>query len=380
MYSRVTRDIEITVLPEFVPERSDEEHGQFFWAYTVEIANQGQTVVQVTHRHWKITDANGRQEEVKGKGIVGEQPVLKPGEIFRYTSGWPAADTVGLHGRKLPHGGGRRRHLRRRDPDVLARSSLQQARAQLTEPGSRAATIGLLEDLVGFDTVSSNSNLPLVERIEAYLREHGIEAVRVPNAAGDKAALFATVGPMMDGGVVLSGHTDVVPVKGQSWSADPFALRQADGKLFGRGTCDMKGFDAICLAMVPVFLKAGLKKPIHLLLSYDEEIGCLGSLDTIARFGVDLPRPAIALVGEPTEMAIVNAHKSIATYKTIVHGKEAHSANPALGASAIEAACAMIAELYRLQSQLQAEGDATRAVRAGLLDRPCRHHRGWQCP
>ena len=96
MYSRVTRDIEITVLPEFVPERSDEEHGQFFWAYTVEIANQGSSVVQVTHRHWKITDANGRLEEVKGKGIVGEQPVLKPGESFRYTSGCPLPTPSGF--------------------------------------------------------------------------------------------------------------------------------------------------------------------------------------------------------------------------------------------------------------------------------------------
>ncbi len=121
----------------------------------------------------------------------------------------------------------------------------------------------------------------------------------------------------------------------------------------------MKGFDAICLAMLPHFQRADLKKPIHLLLSYDEEIGCLGSLDTIARFGVDLPRPAIALVGEPTEMAVVNAHKSIATYRTTITGKEAHSANPALGVSAIEAACRMVAELYRLQSVLEEEGDPT---------------------
>ena len=227
------------------------------------------------------------------------------------------------------------------------------------DAGSRASAIDLLARLVSFDTVSSRSNLPLVEHIEAYLRELGIPAVRVPNAAGDKAALFVTVGPNEDGGVVLSGHTDVVPVEGQAWSADPFTLRSADGKLFGRGTCDMKGFDAICLAMLPVFQTAGLKKPIHLLLSYDEEIGCAGSLDTIARFGADLPRPALALVGEPTDMAVVNAHKSIATYKTIVFGKEAHSANPALGASAIEAACKMIAELYRLQSLLEEEGDAT---------------------
>ena len=227
-----------------------------------------------------------------------------------------------------------------------------------------AATLGLLEELVGFDTVSSKTNLPLVARAEAYLAEHGIETVRVPNAVGDKAALFATVGPKADGGVVLSGHTDVVPATGQSWSGDPFALRRGDdGRLYGRGTCDMKGFDAICLAMLPVLKAAALKKPVHLLLSYDEEIGCQGSLDAIRRFGADLPRPALALVGEPTSMKVVTAHKSIIGVKTAVHGLEAHSANPTLGANAIEAACLMVAELYRLQAELEAEGDPT-----GLFD------------
>ncbi len=227
-----------------------------------------------------------------------------------------------------------------------------------------AVTLGLLEELVGFDTVSAKSNLPLVARVEAYLAAHGIEAVHVPNAAGDKAALFATVGPKADGGVVLSGHTDVVPVAGQSWTGDAFALRRGDdGRVYGRGTCDMKGFDAICLAMLPAFKRATLRKPVHLLLSYDEEIGCQGSLDTIRRFGVDLPRPALALVGEPTSMKVVTAHKSIASYVTTVHGREAHSANPTLGANAVEAACAMVAELTRLQAELEAEGDPT-----GLFD------------
>ena len=229
----------------------------------------------------------------------------------------------------------------------------------------RGKTLELLEALVGFDTVSDRSNLPLVERIEAYLREEGIAFTRVPNAAGDRAALFATVGPQGDGGIVLSGHTDVVPVKGQSWSSDPFALREDSGKLYGRGSCDMKAFDAICLAMLPVFRDAGLKKPIHLLLSYDEEIGCLGSLDTIARFGVDLPKPAIAIVGEPTEMAVVGAHKSIATYVTTVHGKEAHSSDPSLGGSAVEAGCALVTELYALQARLEREGDPTGLFQPG---------------
>ncbi len=226
-----------------------------------------------------------------------------------------------------------------------------------------ATAISLLAELVAFDTVSSKTNLPLIERVEAYLRDLGIEAVRVPDRAGDKAALFATIGPAGDGGIVLSGHTDVVPVKGQDWTTDPFTLRENGGRLYGRGACDMKAFDAICLAMVPEFQRAGVKRPIHLLFSYDEEIGCLGSLDTIARFGVDLPKPVIAIVGEPTMMKVVDAHKSIATYQTIVHGKEAHSSDPRAGASAVEAACDLVAELTRFQTKLGADGDPS-----GLFD------------
>lgn len=232
-------------------------------------------------------------------------------------------------------------------------------KGDLSGTSEREAAIGLLEELVAFDTVSHKSNLPLVERVEAYLGGLGLEPVRIPNPDGDKAALFVTIGPKDDGGILLSGHTDVVPVTGQSWSADPFQLREADGKLFARGACDMKGFDAICLAMIPAFQKAKLKTPIHLILSYDEEVGCLGSLDTIARFGKDLPRPAIAIIGEPTEMAVVGAHKSIGSYLTTVHGHEAHSSNPEAGANAIEAACALVTELYRLQDTLRDEGDPT---------------------
>ena len=221
----------------------------------------------------------------------------------------------------------------------------------------------MLARLIAFDTVSSTTNLPLVDHVESYLTDLGVAYTRVPNAAGDKAALFATVGPAIDGGVLLSGHTDVVPVAGQSWTSDPFTMRRDGDRVFGRGTCDMKGFDAICLAMLPMFQAAPLTKPVHLLLSYDEEIGCLGSLDTIARFGEDLPRPAVAIVGEPTRMAVIDGHKSISTYKTTVHGKEAHSSNPRFGANAIEAACALVGELYALQAVLEEEGDPT-----GLFD------------
>jgi acetylornithine deacetylase len=219
------------------------------------------------------------------------------------------------------------------------------------------AALDMLECLVAFDTVSSKSNLNLVAAVEAYLKEQEVPYVKVPNADGDKAAIFATVGPLLDGGVVLSGHTDVVPVDGQVWTSDPFKLRREGEKLFGRGTCDMKGFDAICLAMIPEFKRANLSRPIHIFLSYDEETTCEGPLDTIAQFGSTLPRPAAVLVGEPTMMQVADAHKAVAAYRTIVHGHEAHSSKPYLGASAIEAACDLVTELYRFADELVAEGD-----------------------
>ncbi len=220
-----------------------------------------------------------------------------------------------------------------------------------------AATLEILARLVAFDTESSRSNLGLVAEVEAYLRSLGVASVRIPNADGTKAALFVSIGPAHDGGVVLSGHTDVVPVAGQAWTSDPFTLRRGADRVFGRGTCDMKGFDAICLAMIPEFQRAKLTRPIHILLSYDEETTCTGPLDAIARFGIDLPRPAAVVIGEPTLMQVVDAHKSVATYRTIVHGHEAHSSKPFLGASAIEAACALVTELTRFGDELVAAGD-----------------------
>jgi len=220
-------------------------------------------------------------------------------------------------------------------------------------------TIELIERLVAFDTESSKSNLPLIRFVEVYLKRYQVPYVVVPNAAGDKASLFATIGPPIDGGIVLSAHTDVVPVAGQFWTSDPFQLRRRDERLFGRGACDMKGFAAICLAMVPQFQKSDLRRPIHILLSYDEETTCLGPVDTIARFGRDLPKPGITIVGEPTLMQAADAHKSIATYITTVYGHEAHSAKPALGANAIASACALVTELYAMQESFEREGDAS---------------------
>src|SRR5271166_6050719 len=206
----------------------------------------------------------------------------------------------------------------------------------------------LLAKLIGFDSVSHASNLPVIDFVEAYLISHGVAVRRAPNLAGDKAAILATIGPRVDGGVMLSGHTDVVPVDGQSWSGLPFALREAQGRLYGRGACDMKGFDASVLAMAPAFKAAPLKRPIHIVFSYDEETTCLGSLDVIAWLGREEPKPAAVIVGEPTMMQVADAHKSIATMRTLVTGHEAHSALPALGANAVAAAADIVSEIGRL--------------------------------
>jgi acetylornithine deacetylase len=220
--------------------------------------------------------------------------------------------------------------------------------SEFTKLDPLARAKALLAKLVAFPTVSDQSNLRLVDFVANYLRGLGLEPLIAPNPAGDKAALLVTVGPPVDDGVVLSGHTDVVPVKGQPWTSDPFTLREADGRLYGRGACDMKGFDAAALAFLPEIVSAPLEKPIHLLLSYDEEVSCLGSLDFIRRFGVDLPRPAAVIVGEPTMMAVADAHKGVATFRTRVTGFEAHSAQPELGANAVSAACEIVAEIDRL--------------------------------
>ncbi|MBN4095874.1 MULTISPECIES: acetylornithine deacetylase [Methylobacterium] len=227
----------------------------------------------------------------------------------------------------------------------------------MSATGERLSPLDMLARLVSFDTESDKSNLALIDAVCAYLDGWDVPYLRLPNAAGDKAAILATVGPMVDGGTILSGHTDVVPVAGQAWTGDPFTLRVADGRAYGRGAVDMKGFDALALALVPDMLAAGLKRPIHILLSYDEETTCLGSMDGIARFGDGLPRPAAVIVGEPTGMEVADAHKSIVTCLTTVHGHEAHSARPALGANAVSAACDLVAGLNRIADLMIERGD-----------------------
>lgn len=215
----------------------------------------------------------------------------------------------------------------------------------------------MLDKLIAFDTTSRLSNLPLIEFVADYLAAHEVESQLTRDDTAGKASLFATLGPKGDGGIALSGHTDVVPVDGQDWSTDPFLLREKNGLLYGRGTCDMKGFLAVALALVPEFQKRDLKIPVHLALSYDEEVGGIGVRPMIERMGGDLPMPKIVIVGEPTSMKIVNCHKGMNTFVTEVTGLEAHSSNPHQGVNAILIAAELIGELMRIAEEMRTKGD-----------------------
>ncbi len=214
-----------------------------------------------------------------------------------------------------------------------------------------------LTHLVGFDTVSRNSNLDLINWVEDYLQNLGARCKRVPSADGKKTNFYATLGPMNPGGLVLSGHTDVVPVDGQNWSSDPFTLREDGGRYYGRGTCDMKGFIACALVAAPGFAKAKLTRPVHFAFSYDEEVGCIGAPSLIAAIRRDLPPPAAVIVGEPSDMHVVSAHKGQNSYLVKVHGKEAHSSLPHHGASAVMAAGLLMAELSAIADDLRTSAD-----------------------
>jgi acetylornithine deacetylase len=220
-----------------------------------------------------------------------------------------------------------------------------------------ARAIPILERLVAFDTTSHLSNLSLVEWVERYMAGHGISSRRIASADGAKANLLASVGPASEGGVVLSGHTDVVPVAGQAWSSDPFELSERAGRLYGRGSADMKGFIALALAAIPDFQAASLARPIHLAFSYDEEIGCFGAPAMIEVIAGELPRPALVVVGEPTSLEVVSAHKGIAVWRVTVTGREAHSAQTHLGVSAVMAAARLMGELAGLAPRLEADAD-----------------------
>ena len=198
-------------------------------------------------------------------------------------------------------------------------------------------TLELLSALVAMDTTSHGSNLALIAFVEELLDAHGIPHARVPNEDGTKAGIVAQVGPDVAGGVALSGHTDCVPVEGQPWTVPPFALTERDGRVYGRGTSDMKGFLAATLAAVPAMASADLSRPIQLALTYDEELGTLGGPSAVDGLLSRFPRPEAVLIGEPTLMEVVNAHKGVRAFRVTVEGKDGHSSQPQLAANAITA-------------------------------------------
>ena len=220
------------------------------------------------------------------------------------------------------------------------------------------AAVAILKRLVAFDTVSAKSNLGLIDWVADYLDSHGVTSQLTRNPAGTKANLFATIGRGDRGGIILSGHTDVVPVEGQDWASDPFRLDTRGDRLHGRGTADMKGFLALCLALVPQALARPLQIPLHLALSYDEEVGCLGVPALLASLPEGMARPLLAIIGEPSEMRVANAHKGIHFLRTRVSGHEGHSSQPERGVNAITAAAEIIAEIGRLATACRAAASA----------------------
>ena len=214
-------------------------------------------------------------------------------------------------------------------------------------------TIPLLGDLVAFPTVSSDSNLALIGYVASYLQNLGADVRVYADDSGAKANLFATLGPMIDGGIVLSGHSDVVPVEDQDWSSNPFALEEREGRLYGRGTCDMKGFIAASLATAPDFAKADLKRPIHFAFTHDEEVGCLGAQSLMQELGRLPFRPSVAIIGEPTEMRLIEGHKGCYEYSVAFTGLEGHGSLPDLGVNAVEYAVRYVARLMELRETLR---------------------------
>jgi acetylornithine deacetylase len=217
--------------------------------------------------------------------------------------------------------------------------------------------IDLLARLVAFDTTSRNSNLPLIDWLETHLAGFGLKGVRSYDPSGDKANLWVTIGPADVPGYALSGHTDVVPVDGQIWASDPFVLTERDGRLYGRGACDMKGFLAAVLAKVPAMVAAPLARPIHLVFSHDEEVGCIGVRYSLAELDKLAPvRPLAVFVGEPTGMQVVVAHKSKVSYTVEVIGKACHSSRAPEGVNAIDYAAKLIVKIRDIAERLAKDG------------------------
>jgi len=214
-------------------------------------------------------------------------------------------------------------------------------------------TIELMDKLIGFPTISSESNLDCIDWISDYLKSFGARCEITSETKG-KANIFATLGPDTDGGIILSGHTDVVPVEGQNWSTDPFKMKRENNALFGRGTCDMKGFIAAAMAMVPKYSKLDLKRPIHFAFTYDEEVGCLGARVLVNQLIASGLKPSACIVGEPTSMRIIEGHKGMCEYTTEFRGVEGHSSQPDRCVNALEYAHRFINKLMEVRLELPA--------------------------
>ncbi|WP_119274109.1 acetylornithine deacetylase [Taklimakanibacter deserti] len=214
--------------------------------------------------------------------------------------------------------------------------------------GSTAQCIALIGDLIGFPTVSSNSNGELLAHVQAYLARYGIASDILWNEERSKGNLWATIGPADVAGVILSGHSDVVPVTGQAWTGDPFLMREAEGRLYGRGACDMKGFIGIVLAAVPNLVERSLKAPIHIAISYDEELGCTGVKSLVDRIAAMELKPALCIVGEPTSMQVIIGHKGGGMFRVVVTGRSAHSSLAPSAVNAIEHAAVLISYIQGL--------------------------------
>ena len=214
----------------------------------------------------------------------------------------------------------------------------------------------LLAQLVAFDTTSRNSNLELIGFVRALFERHGVRAHESRSADGRKANLHAVIGPPVVGGLALSGHVDTVPVDGQAWASDPFTLRESDGKLYGRGACDMKGFVACMLAAVPALVGMKLARPLHLLITFDEEVSMEGARRLIDAMGEAAPPPALVVVGEPSSMAPVVGHKGRLAAHVRVRGRAGHSSDPSRGVNAVHAAAAAIAFIAEEAHRLASEG------------------------
>ena len=219
-----------------------------------------------------------------------------------------------------------------------------------------AGALEMIRQLIAFDTTSRNSNLELIHFVRDYLAGLGVESELIQGDDKEKANLYATLGPTDRPGIALSGHTDVVPIDGQEWDSDPWTVTEQGGKLYGRGTCDMKSFVAVALAHAPRFLEAEPKTPIHLCFSYDEEVGCLGVRPMLKRLAAREIRPIMAIVGEPTDMKVINAHKGKLSYRCHVRGLECHSSLAPTGVNAIEYAARLIGKLMEMAERKAKEG------------------------